>query len=56
MKNGVQYLTSGQRKLCKTSELKISGLHNVANALAAAGLCAAVGIEKIAISACIARF
>ncbi len=47
---GVQYLTSGQRKLCKTSELKISGLHNVANALAAAGLCAAVGIEKIAIA------
>jgi UDP-N-acetylmuramoylalanine--D-glutamate ligase len=47
---GVQYLSSGQRKLCKTSELKISGLHNVANALAAAGLCAAVGIEKIAIA------
>jgi UDP-N-acetylmuramoylalanine--D-glutamate ligase len=47
---GVQYLTSGQRKLCKTSELKICGLHNVSNALAAAGLCAAVGIEKIAIA------
>jgi UDP-N-acetylmuramoylalanine--D-glutamate ligase len=47
---GVHYLTSGQRKLCKSSELKISGLHNVANALAAAGLCAAVGIEKIAIA------
>ena len=46
---GVHYLTSGQRKLCKTSELKISGQHNVANALAAAGLCAAVGIEKASI-------
>jgi UDP-N-acetylmuramoylalanine--D-glutamate ligase len=45
-----QYLASGQRKLCKTSELKIAGQHNVANALAAAALCGAVGIEKIAIA------
>ncbi|MBC7756979.1 MAG: UDP-N-acetylmuramoyl-L-alanine--D-glutamate ligase [Bdellovibrio sp.] len=43
---GNQYMTSGQRKLCKTSELTIAGQHNVANALAAAALCSAVGIEK----------
>lgn len=40
------YLTSGQRKICKASHLKITGRHNVANALAAAALCHAIGIEK----------
>jgi UDP-N-acetylmuramoylalanine--D-glutamate ligase len=53
---GVHYLASGQRKLCKTSELKIAGLHNVANALAAAALCGAVGIEKIAIAQALRDF
>ena len=43
---GSHYMTSGKRKLCKTSELTIAGQHNVANALAAAALCSAVGIEK----------
>jgi UDP-N-acetylmuramoylalanine--D-glutamate ligase len=47
--DGVQYMASGQRKLCKASELKIAGQHNVANALAAAALCMAVGVEKEAI-------
>ena len=49
IQNGELWLASGQRKLCKTSELKIAGQHNVANALAAAALCSAVGIEKLAI-------
>jgi UDP-N-acetylmuramoylalanine--D-glutamate ligase len=53
---GVHYLASGQRRLCKTSELKISGQHNVANALAAAALCRAVGIEKIAITHALRNF
>ena len=43
---GESYLSSGQRKLCKASSLKIIGQHNVANALAAYALCAAIGIEK----------
>jgi UDP-N-acetylmuramoylalanine--D-glutamate ligase len=47
---GIHYLASGQRRLCKSSELKIAGQHNIANALAAAALCGAVGIEKIAIA------
>jgi UDP-N-acetylmuramoylalanine--D-glutamate ligase len=47
---GVHYLSSGQRRLCKTSELKITGQHNVANALAAVALCRAVGIEKTEIT------
>ncbi len=49
IQNGEFWLANGQRKLCKTSELKIAGQHNVANALAAAALCSAVGIEKLAI-------
>ena len=49
IQNGELWFASGQRKLCKTSELKIVGQHNVANALAAAALCSAVGIEKVAI-------
>ena len=49
IQNGDSWLASGQRKLCKTSELKIEGQHNVANALAAAALSSAVGIEKLAI-------
>lgn len=40
------YLSSGQRKICKASSLKITGQHNVANALAAYALCHAIGIEK----------
>ena len=43
---GESYLTSGQRKICKASSLKIAGRHNVANALAAYALCHAIGIEK----------
>ena len=51
-----QYLASGQRKICKTSALKIVGKHNVANALAAAALCDAVGIDKAMISAALLDF
>ncbi len=40
------YLTSGQRKICRASSLKVTGQHNVANALAAAALCFAAGVEK----------
>ena len=51
-----QYLASGQRKICRTSELKIAGQHNVANALAAAALCDAIGIDKMAISLALTSF
>jgi UDP-N-acetylmuramoylalanine--D-glutamate ligase len=53
---GIHYLASGQRRICKTSELKIAGKHNTANALAAAALCSAIGIEKIAIANAIRHF
>ncbi len=50
------YLASGQRKLCKASDLKIVGQHNVANALAAAGLCSAIDIDKTAIAQTLRNF
>jgi UDP-N-acetylmuramoylalanine--D-glutamate ligase len=53
---GAQYLASGKRKLCNTSELTIAGQHNVANALAAAALCMAVGVEKEAIITALRAF
>jgi UDP-N-acetylmuramoylalanine--D-glutamate ligase len=53
---GDQYLVSGQRKICKASSLKIAGQHNVANALAAAALCQAIGIDKAIISAALLNF
>ena len=56
IQNGELWFASGQRKLCKTSELKIAGQHNVANALAAAALCSAVGIEKLAIVESLSAF
>ena len=51
-----QYLASGQRKICKASALKIAGQHNVANALAAAALCDALGIDKAIISSALLDF
>jgi UDP-N-acetylmuramoylalanine--D-glutamate ligase len=56
VEEGAQYLASGKRKLCKTSELTIAGQHNVANALAAAALCMAIGIEKEAIITALRAF
>ncbi|MEO8164253.1 MAG: UDP-N-acetylmuramoyl-L-alanine--D-glutamate ligase, partial [Betaproteobacteria bacterium] len=39
---GEQWLAEGRANLMKVSELKVSGLHNAANALAALALCRAV--------------
>ena len=41
------WLVQGNTKLIKTSELAVTGLHNVANALAALALCHAVGVTYI---------
>lgn len=51
-----QYLAAGQHKLCNASELKITGQHNVANALAAAALCMSVGIETPSIVDALRKF
>lgn len=56
MLNGEYSLVSGQRKLIQAGQLKICGMHNVANALAAAALCHAIGIEKTAIASALVNF
>ena len=42
--SGNTWLAQGQARLLKTSELHVTGLHNVANALAALALCRAVAL------------
>lgn len=44
---GQTWLAHGQRRLMLATDLKISGLHNVANALAALALCSGVGIDEV---------
>ncbi|NNM69126.1 MAG: UDP-N-acetylmuramoyl-L-alanine--D-glutamate ligase [Gallionella sp.] len=39
------WLMQGAQRLIRASELQLSGLHNVANALAALALCRAIGLE-----------
>jgi UDP-N-acetylmuramoylalanine--D-glutamate ligase len=56
VENGQQWLASGQRKLLAVSELKITGQHNIANAMAAILLCHAVGIDKVAIIEALRQF
>ncbi len=40
------WLMQGDQRLMKASELQVSGLHNVANALAAMALCDAIGLDR----------
>lgn len=54
--NGETWLASGQRKWMPVTDLKISGQHNVANALAAAALCSSIGIDKTTIMHALAEF
>lgn len=42
--DGETWLVQGRTRLIKTSELAVTGLHNVANALAALALCRAIGL------------
>jgi UDP-N-acetylmuramoylalanine--D-glutamate ligase len=43
------WISSGKRKWLPITDLKIKGMHNVSNALAAAALCNSIGIEKSSI-------
>ncbi len=56
IENGESWLASGQRKWMPVSDLKMSGRHNVANALAAAALCSSIGIDKTTIMLALAEF
>ena len=42
---GVTYLAQGERPLLALTEMKLSGLHNAANALAALALCRAIDLD-----------
>lgn len=46
---GETWLVQGKNKLIKASELKIAGLHNAVNALAALALCRAIGLDFAAL-------
>ena len=43
--DGATWLTEGDKELINLQDLKIVGLHNAANALAAVALCRAIGID-----------
>ena len=51
-----QYLAKGIEPLILVKQIKIKGQHNMANALAAAALCHAIGINKTAITQALLRF
>ena len=51
-----QYLACGSEPLIESKELKIKGQHNIANALAAAALCNAIGIKNSAIAVGLLNF
>jgi len=50
------WLASGKRKWMPIDDLRIKGLHNAANALAAAAICGAIGIEKSLIIGALREF
>lgn len=45
MRDGAHWLARGEHALLKWDELRIAGLHNAANALAALALCRAIGLD-----------
>ena len=47
--NGGTWLVEGEKALINLQDLKIAGLHNAANALAAAALCRAIGLDYVPI-------
>ncbi len=53
---GSSWLCRGGAHLMATADLRVAGLHNVENALAAAALCHAVGIDDAAVVAGLAAF
>ena len=53
---GGLWLASGKRKWMLADDLHIKGMHNVANALAAAALCQSIGIEKSVIISALREF
>jgi UDP-N-acetylmuramoylalanine--D-glutamate ligase len=50
------WISSGKRKWMPIADLKIKGLHNAANAMAAAAMCHAIGVEKPVIISALRAF
>jgi UDP-N-acetylmuramoylalanine--D-glutamate ligase len=50
------WLARGETRLLRTGELKIAGLHNAANALAALALCRAAGLDEAPLLAALRDF
>ena len=51
-----KWLTEGARQLMRASELKVYGLHNTANALAALAICRALGVDAGALVSALREF
>lgn len=54
--NGTRWLCCGARRLLRADELALSGLHNVANALAALALCRGLGLAEGAVLTALREF
>ena len=56
VRGGMQWLAQGATPLLPVAGLKLAGLHNAANALAALALCSAVGLPLAPLLAALAEF
>lgn len=55
-RDGKTWLAQGDRALLSTDEMRLAGLHNAMNALAALALCRAIGIEMPSLLATLRQF
>ena len=55
-RDGKTWLMQGEQALLSTDEMRLAGLHNAMNALAALALCRAIGIEMAALLATLRQF
>lgn len=56
MRNGGDWLAEGARKILPVSALRVAGLHNAANALAALALCRAIGLPYESLAEALSAF
>ncbi len=56
MRNGGDWLAEGARKILPVSALRVAGLHNAGNALAALALCRAIGLPYEPLAEALAGF
>lgn len=56
LRNGADYLAQGARRILPVARLRIAGLHNAANALAALALARAIGLDYAALVPVLEKF